>query len=213
LTRGETYEEFVQKFSKSAPKTTDECYTPRDVYDAVLGYVADTYGVDPQSVIRPFYPGGDYEHEDYAGGVVDNPPFSSISKIIAFYTERKIPYFLFASGLHVLNTIKRIGYDAAVIVPGVSITYENGARVNTCFVTNLEEACLRSDGALRDALRACPSQTKPRCVRKPRPEGLVTSCDLSSLARNGDFCYKVTSGPKPGEAFYGGAAYVESFQL
>lgn len=77
----------------------------------------------------------------------------------------------------------------------------------------MEEACLRSDGALRDALRACPSQHKRHRVRKPRPEGLVTSSDLGTLAGNGDFCYKVTSGPKPGEAFYGGAAYVEPVQL
>lgn len=36
----EGYEEFVEKFK---PKlTTDDCYTPAKVYDAVLSFVRDT---------------------------------------------------------------------------------------------------------------------------------------------------------------------------
>ena len=31
MAKGETYEEFVAKFKKNAPKTTDDCYTPQPV--------------------------------------------------------------------------------------------------------------------------------------------------------------------------------------
>lgn len=55
MARGETYEEFVDKFRPK--KTTDDCYTPPHVYDAVLGWVAREYGVDPRDVVRPFWPG------------------------------------------------------------------------------------------------------------------------------------------------------------
>ncbi|MFC2416236.1 MAG: hypothetical protein ACFNPT_11025, partial [Neisseria elongata] len=91
----EDYEGFVEKFK---PKlTTDDCYTPPAVYTAVLEWVKDEIGItEGMEVIRPFYPGGDYENEDYMGKVViDNPPFSIISRIVRFYQERGIPFFLF----------------------------------------------------------------------------------------------------------------------
>ena len=46
----------------------------------------------------PFYPGGDYEREEYPQGctVVDNPPFSILSKIVKHYQERGVGFFLFA---------------------------------------------------------------------------------------------------------------------
>ena len=54
------YDGFVEKFKPK--KTTDDCYTPPAIYDAVLEHVEQTYGIpDSAPVIRPFYPGGDYE--------------------------------------------------------------------------------------------------------------------------------------------------------
>ena len=38
MAKGETYEEFVAKFKKNAPKTTDDCYTPQPVYEVVKEY-------------------------------------------------------------------------------------------------------------------------------------------------------------------------------
>ena len=69
----EDYEGFVEKFKPK--KTTDDCYTPPEIYEVVLGYVVDRYGVDPNRVVRPFWPGGDYEREEHSAGccVVDNP--------------------------------------------------------------------------------------------------------------------------------------------
>ena len=54
----EDYEAFVEKFK---PKlTTDDCFTPPAVYDAVLEWVRDKYDLGDAPIIRPFRPGGDY---------------------------------------------------------------------------------------------------------------------------------------------------------
>ena len=103
---GESYEEFVEKFKPK--KTTDDCYTPPRVYEAVKDWVVKEYGIDPTKIVRPFYPGGDYERFEYPeGGVVlDNPPFSILSKILRFYDERGIAYFLFAPTLTIFSSAK-----------------------------------------------------------------------------------------------------------
>ena len=69
------YDGFVEKFKPK--KTTDDCYTPPAVYETIKNWACSEYGIDPSKVVRPFYPGGDYESFDYSGGkvVVDNPPF------------------------------------------------------------------------------------------------------------------------------------------
>ena len=99
MAKGENYEEFVEKFKPK--KTTDDCYTPPLVYDAVAEWVAKEYGLNPENFVRPFYPGGDYEHYAYGDSavVVDNPPFSMITKITQFYLSKNIPFFLFAPQL------------------------------------------------------------------------------------------------------------------
>lgn len=129
------YNEFVDKFKPK--KTTDDCYTPKSVYEAVAAWVQQEYGVDRADMVRPFYPGGDYRSEDYAPGccVVDNPPFSILSEIERFYQEHGVRFFLFGPTLTLFSS--RI--DGVCYVPcGVSVTYENGADVSTSFVTNLE---------------------------------------------------------------------------
>lgn len=54
--KNETYEEFVEKFKPK--KTTDDCYTPPEIYEAIKKWACEKYGIDPQKIIRPFYPGG-----------------------------------------------------------------------------------------------------------------------------------------------------------
>lgn len=135
MAKNETYEEFVEKFKQK--KTTDDCYTPPIVYDAVADYVASHYGLDKSTFVRPFYPGGDYESEDYNGKiVVDNPPFSIFSKIVKFYCCHGVQFFLFANHRTILDAVSIAGTCA--IVTDVKITYENGARISTSFLTNLE---------------------------------------------------------------------------
>ena len=128
------YNEFLDKFEN--PKTTDDCYTPDIVYDAVADYVAERFGLNRKNFVRPFYPGGDYENEKYkpTDVVVDNPPFSILAQITRFYGEHKIPYFLFAPALTCLSGDN--GQRCAICL-NVSVIYENKANVSTSFVTNM----------------------------------------------------------------------------
>lgn len=132
--KDEAYLEFEDKFK---PKlTTDDCYTPAPVYDAVLAFVRDTWNLGNAKILRPFKPGGDYENEDYPEGavVVDNPPFSIFAQILRFYSERNIPFFLFGPALTLFSATD---CDITYIITSSIVTYENGAQVRTGFVTNL----------------------------------------------------------------------------
>ena len=131
------YQEFVKKFE--AKRTTDDCYTPDVVYDAVAEWVASEYNVSRANFVRPFYPGGDYQKERYKPTdiVVDNPPFSILASIIDWYNERGIRYFLFGPQLTLLGTTAN---RCTCLAVGVQITYANGADVNTSFATNLESS-------------------------------------------------------------------------
>ena len=151
MAKGEAYEDFVEKFK---PKlTTDDCYTPPVVFDAIAEWVAMTYGLDRSRFVRPFFPGGDFEAQEYGPDdvVVDNPPFSILARIIRFYHARGIRFFLFAPALTLTGS-----ECVARLCTGASITYENGAVVNTSFVTNLEPAdvIMRSEPELRRVIMA-----------------------------------------------------------
>ena len=130
----EDYKKFVDKFK---PKlTTDDCYTPQNIYEVIRDWALAHYGLQGAPVVRPFYPGGDYEHETYPDGcvVIDNPPFSILSQICRFYMERGIRFFLFAPAL----TLFSIAAGTCNYLPiAANVTYENGANVRTSFVTNL----------------------------------------------------------------------------
>ena len=134
------YEVFTEKFKPK--KTTDDCYTPKNVYKAVADWVAAEYGRDPDGFVRPFWPGGDYEAESYPDGctVVDNPPFSILKRVCQFYIERGIAFFLFCPALTPPNA-----EGVTIIATGCGIVYENGADISTSFVTNLQpELVLRT---------------------------------------------------------------------
>ena len=130
------YNEFVDKFK--TPKTTDDCYTPDNIYEVVASYVEKKYGVNRNNFVRPFYPGGDYQAEKYkkTDVVVDNPPFSILSEIVNFYVDINQPFFLFAPGLMTLNYGNRKGVTAICLC--APVTYENKACVSTSFITNME---------------------------------------------------------------------------
>ena len=133
--KSKTYEEFVEKFK---PKlTTDDCYTPLEVYEAVKSWAVKEYKLEDREIVRPFYPGGDYEHFTYNDNtvVIDNPPFSILSRIIDFYLKRNIPFFLFAPHLTLFSGNRDICY----LITGAKIIYENGANVSTSFITNMDE--------------------------------------------------------------------------
>lgn len=103
--------------------------------------------------------------------VIDNPPFSIFTRIVRFYTERGIPFLLFAPSL------TGLGEECTFIGTGVSVTYENGAVVNTSFVTNMmgDLICTSApelrrmikeanDANLRQTKKTLPKLAYPGCV-------------------------------------------------
>ena len=187
--RGETYIEFEEKFKPK--KTTDDCYTPPTIYSAIRDWACKEYGIDPEKIVRPFYPGGDYENYDYKEGavVVDNPPFSIITKICAFYLDAKIPFFLFApsltnfSGREIFEKINHVICDA-------NITYENGAVVKTSFVTSFGgDVVVQSEPRLTkiineetDRLR---KEVKKELPKYEYPDYVLTAAMLQKYAHYG----------------------------
>lgn len=152
----EEYDEFLDKFKIKL--TTDDCYTPPVVYDTVLQWAKKKYHIsDDTPIVRPFFPGGDYEHYDYPEGciVVDNPPFSILAQIMDFYAKRAIKCFMFCDMRTCSSSIiRRDGYT--FIATNAQVVYENGAQVNTAFLTNMTpEIAVHTAPDLRKAIKEC----------------------------------------------------------
>ena len=183
----EEYQEFLEKFKLK--KTTDDCYTPAPVYDAVARYVEETYGVSRAKFVRPFYPGGDYRREKYPADcvVVDNPPFSIMAEILKFYHERGIRFFLFAPTLTLFSSS-----SACTALPcALAVIYENGASVNTSFLTNLEPKHIRLRSAPKlHAMVQAGVDEYVKTLRKSLPKysyppHIITSAWVGALSRLG----------------------------
>lgn len=206
------YDEFTKKFE---PKlTTDDCYTPDEVYQAVKDWACNEYDIDPDSCVRPFYPGGDYERYDYPDGctVLDNPPFSIMAKIIDFYEERGIQYFLFGPGLSLFSGNRPCNY----LVPGIIVTYENGAKVNTGFVTSYGEWKIDTAPGLAQAVAdACKQELSTQNTYE-YPAEVVTSALIMKIARRGvrfrvkeaecAFVRKLDGQTETGQGLFGGGS-------
>ena len=181
-------EEYMAFISKFAPRiSSDDCFTPPKVYDAVLNWVCKRYGVEPECVVRPFYPGGDYERFDYDGKVVvDNPPFSIFAKICRFYAENNIKFFLFAPSQTQMNK-SFVDLRITSIFAIFSVVYDNGASVRTGFVTNLD-GCYAAYSApeLRQAIVAAQqAEKKPGLPKYAFPEQVLRASDLQQFALRG----------------------------
>ena len=182
------YDAFTEKFKPK--KTTDDCYTPPLVYDAIRDWACSEYGIDPACIVRPFYPGGDYERLDYPDGcvVLDNPPFSILSKICEFYIDRGIAFFLFAPSLTAFSgrsVVLRMNH----IICDADITYENGAVVHTAFVTsfggNIAQSAPSLGRAVERAMRQIKSQTKRELPKYTYPDHVLTAAMLQKYAHYG----------------------------
>ena len=175
------YEGFVDKFVPK--KTTDDCYTPQAVYDEVLRFVGELTDLTGREIVRPFWPGGDYERYDYPDNciVVDNPPFSIYAKIVRFYLANRIDFFLFAPSI--TQTVN--GANCCYIILGVNVTYENGAVVPTSFTTTLckERVWCCPDLYKRlDSLNSVQSKT---VTKIKLPANVVTPATLMRLSKCG----------------------------
>ena len=182
------YEGFVDKFKQKL--TTDDCYTPQEVYDTILDWLKKKANIEGLNIIRPFWPGGDFEKQDYPSDsiVVDNPPFSILSKIVSFFNDRNIKFFLFCPHLTNMHYTR----CSTLLVTDIIIEYENGAKINTDFITNLPVF-------YDSAIQTCPdlqinikrAQEEKRISIKGKlpiykyPKNVLTVSELSSLVRNG----------------------------
>lgn len=176
------YESYVAKF-RSKEKTTDDTYTPRDVYEAVLEYVRSIYPMEAKEVLRPLYPGGDYRHAVYPddGVVVDNPPFSIFTEICKFYSAAHIPFFLFGLGMTIFSALK---YCSVVVIDN-TIEFDNGAKVRCNFATNLiGDTLLATAPTLCKLIAQCKSQTQKAALQKyDYPPEVLSVSDFQSIAR------------------------------
>ena len=176
------YGEFTDKFK--AKLTTDDCYTPEAVYNAVRDWTVNEFGLEGREIVRPFWPGGDFETFDYPENcvVIDNPPFSIYVKILKFYTEEGIDFMLFGP---TLTLFKR--YDCCYIVTNETVTYANGAKVNTSFVTSLDKVNrIRCDRSLKDAIAEAEQAGKTKKADLPvikYPDCVVSSAILGKTSR------------------------------
>ena len=183
------YEAFKEKFK--AKKTTDDCYTPDNIYQTVLSWARDEYGLGDVEIVRPFYPGNDYQAREYPTGcvVVDNPPFSILNEIVGFYLAEGVRFFLFAPALTCMNLLGKYLGRVCCICAGAPITYENGADVNTSFVTNLDASAARSAPDLHDLIEVENNKnlrTMHRELPKYKyPDSLLTAAALNFLSVHG----------------------------
>ena len=177
------YDAFVDKFK--AQKTTDDCYTPPAVYEVVLDYVGQRVDLRGKKIIRPFFPGGNYEVENYDKDtvVIDNPPFSILSQIKRFYINRGIPFFLFAPSLTLFSSdIRGVQY----IVTGANVIYENGASVNTSFVTNMwGDDLITVDGDFRARIEDACVRKKKALPKYQYPNNVISAALLQKVCRPG----------------------------
>lgn len=181
MEHNEKYHQFIKKFETK--RTTDDCYTPPAVYDVVLDYVKEKCDIEGLKVVRPFYPNGDYQSENYEGCVVvDNPPFSIFSHIIRFYLERNIKFFLFAPHLTLFGTDQ----DYTGIVVGVEIVYDNGAKVSTSFVSNMfGDIRILGDVDLHQRLKKVQELNKACLPSYKYPDNIITANTISQIVSRG----------------------------
>ena len=217
------YDGFVEKFVPK--KTTDDCYTPANVYEAVKTWAVKEYGLEGREIVRPFWPGADFCRFDYPDGcvVIDNPPFSILSRIVKWYYAQKIDYFLFAPYLTNFN-IGAGGAGVNHIIAPCSVLYENGASVDTAFVTNLGTDFIRSAPDLMDSISAADdANRRKKTASLPKyeyPDCVITSAKIGylckhhvpiSFARNCcAFIRKLDAQGKNGSIFGGGCILSEA---
>lgn len=178
------YDGFCEKFEPK--KTTDDCYTPQDVYEAVKGWAFKRYGLaDDTTIARPFWPGGNYESHDYPAGcvVLDNPPFSILGKIVKFYLQREIRFFLFAPALTLFSSLCNAGVNA--VVCGANIIYKNKAKIPTSFLTDMGENRFETAPDLYKEIMEVQKETSGTVSKYNFPDCVVTAAGLHTSVAKG----------------------------
>lgn len=201
ITMGEITPEYQAFTDKFKPKlTTDDCYTPDNIYEVVRSWVFEHYGLPADTpVVRPFWPGGDYQAEEYPDGcvVIDNQPFSILGEIEAYYLDAGITFFLFSQGMTLFKPDKRLHY----IIVGESITFANGASININFVTSLGDYLIETAPDLYQRIKEANKDNLRETVKQlPKyayPMEVVTAARCNYYAAHGTV-YRV----RPEEAHF-----------
>ncbi|MFH1000053.1 MAG: chromosome partitioning protein ParB, partial [Bacteroidota bacterium] len=182
------YEAFVDKFE--GKKTTDDCYTPDNVYKAVLNFISGKIELNGLQIIRPFYPDGDFESIEYKNNciVIDNPPFSIVSKIARFYIENGVRFFLFAPHMTLFSS----NLKCTAVVVGGDIIYENKATVKTSFLSNIfGDIRILAAPELYNDLNIININSKVSLPKYDYPENVITVSKVQKFVENGiDFKVK-----------------------
>lgn len=100
---------------------------------------------------------------------------------VDFYEERGIPYFLFGPGLSLFSGNRPCNY----LVPGAIVTYENGAKVNTGFVTSYGDWKIDTAPELAQAVADACEQEPSAQNTYEYPAEVVTSALIMKIARRG----------------------------
>ena len=120
--------------------------------------------------------------------MVDNPPFSILSKILRWYDENGIKFFLFAPTLTLFSSSSSSS-TACALPCGGSITYENGATVATSFVTNLEENRVRVVPDLFKVIEKAnaenQAQFKKEMPKYKYPDEVLTAAMCRYMSKHG----------------------------
>ena len=165
--------------------TGDEYYTQENDFQWFLVFFENVFQVDTSNIIRPFWPGGDYEQEDYTDKIVmDNPPFSKQKEIIRFYMEKDIPFVLWCDGNAggLTKYIQEQGRNGlSVIYTRSRFTFKNGKATRCCFVSNMiKPAGIYIIG--QNVVKRLGT------LRKNRDKNVWCSIDFVNLgARDGDY--------------------------
>ena len=208
------YDAFVDKFR---PKlTTDDCYTPANVFAAVRDWAVDRYGLQGAELLRPFFPGGDCQAAEYPENcvVLDNPPFSILSEICAWYDEHSVRYFLFCPGM----TTFSINAGRCNYLPcGNNIMFDNGADLPVSYLTNMGDVKIEIAPDLYEAVAAADRINRAK-VKAGLPvydyPDCVCSAAINKLAKYGQalrisaddavFIRALDAQKDMGKAIYGG---------
>lgn len=177
------YLDYLKKFN--TVKTPDDTFTPPKIYDAVKQWCMKEYGIpDNAQIIRPFRPDGNYQKEKYPNNcvVIDNPPFSILAEILRWYIEHHIKFFLFCEGKSIL------GYNiegVCHIIVGTDIIYDNGAVVNTGFLTNMSDYLIQTRPDLKEQIEEASDITRKDNTKIEWPQEVLTIGKLKKLATHG----------------------------
>lgn len=159
-----TSEDFLAKFKPV--NGSDECYTPPPVFECVYNYVRELFSqFNNMENLRPFKPNGDFLKEDYNGKIViDNPPFSILSYIVNYYQLNNVKFWLFAPILSIMQYYRRCD----IVITKITITYVNGAKVATSFITNMfGDNRIVLDGSLSEKINSL--QNKKTFIKNRYP--------------------------------------------